>query len=601
MQQNEPARLFQLALNCYQKRQFQEAKQLCSRLLQLAPSSADTLHLMALCYSSDTPKLAEQYFKQAIAQQPSNHAAKKNYANFLLAGRRYSDAQPYYAQLHALLPADADITYGVAFIHFQQRHYRAALDMIKKTVISQNQQTKWLQLNARVLLELDEANEALLLLNTALKRQPGNDSLLQTKVLALRQLQQLQLAQDCLQQMPDIPVNLYLSGCIHYDLKQYYQAEQKLLQAIAVQPDYIDAHEALNKLYWEHDNQSEFLKSFAQALLTVPDSVVIYISYISHLLLAERLSDALSVATKAVSSCGQHHQLLHALGTIYYKRGDTTQTEKLYSQALIQAPENVRYLLDTASILIKKEDYNSAAELLEKARLTQPDNQEVWAYLGLCWRLMNNPNHHWLNDYSRFISIKKLPTPPGYDSFSTFWQELKTAVTQLHLTEHQPLDQSVRNGSQTIGYLFNSAEKVIQVYRELLTSHLQQYLAALPEDTTHPLLRRNTGSFRFSGAWSVKLKSDGFHTNHVHKDGWLSVCTYLNVPRAITATEPQRQGWLKLGETSMHLDGKEETALTVCPEEGLCVIFPSYIWHGTSPFNSNEERITLPCDIVPDL
>lgn len=601
MQQNEPARLFQLALNCYRKRQFQEAKQLCSRLLQLAPTSVDTLHLMALCCSNDTPELAERYFKQAITLQPTHKAANKNYANFLLARSRYSDALPHYEQLHAVLPGDSDITYGIAFIHFQQRHYRAALDMIKKATIQPSEQTKWLQLSTRALLELDEANEALQLLNSALQRQPEDASLLQTKVLALRQLQQLQQAQDCLQQMPDTPVNLYLSGCIHYDLKQYSEAEQKLLQVLAIQPDYIDAHEALNKLYWEHDNKPEFLESYTRALLTIPDSVALYISYISHLLMAEQLSDAFYVATQALLRCGQHHALLHALGTIHYKQGDTTQAENLYLQALTQAPENVRYLLDAASILIKKKDYSSAVELLEKARLTQPDNQEVWAYLGLCWRVMHDSNHHWLNDYRRFISVKKLPTPPGYDSFSAFWRELKIAVTQLHVTEHQPLDQSVRNGSQTVGYLFNSPQKVIQVYRELLTSHLQQYLATLPEDMSHPLLRRNTGSFRFSGAWSVKLKSDGFHTNHVHKEGWLSVCTYLNVPAAITATDPERQGWLKLGETSLHLDDREETALSVCPEEGLCVIFPSYIWHGTSPFNSDDERITLPCDIVPDI
>ncbi|WP_240223525.1 tetratricopeptide repeat protein [Rheinheimera hassiensis] len=601
MQQNEPARLFQFALNCYQKQQFLQAKQLCTRLLKLKPNSMDAMHLMALCCSLDAPELAEQYFEQAISQQSTNKAPQKNYANFLLTRRRYNDALIHYKQLYTTLYADTDIAYGIAFIYYQQQQYRAALNTIQKTDIQSSDQIKWLQLSARTLLKLGDENEALQLLHSALKQYPKNTGLLQTKVLVLRQLQQLQQALDCLKKMPDDPVKLYLAGCIHYDLKQHIQAEQKLHQALRLQPDYIDAHEALNKLYWEHGNKSKFLSSFNQALLALPNSLPIYLSYISHLLMAEQVSDAFRLATQALDHFGQQHPLIHALGTIHYKQEDIAHAEKLYLQALTQSPDNVRYLLDTASILMKKEAYNEATDLLERAKLVQPDNQEIWAYLGLCWRLVQDPKHDWLNDYSRLVSIKKLPTPSGYSSFAAFWQELKIAVAKLHITEHQPLDQSVRNGSQTVGFLFNTSEKVIQVYHDLLTAHLQQYVENLPKDESHPLLQRNITAFRFSGAWSVKLKSEGFHTNHVHKQGWLSICTYLNVPGSISATDPGRQGWLKLGETSLRLGDRDQAALTICPEEGLCVIFPSYIWHGTLPFNSDEERITLPCDIVPDL
>ena len=194
-----------------------------------------------------------------------------------------------------------------------------------------------------------------------------------------------------------------------------------------------------------------------------------------------------------------------------------------------------------------------------------------------------------------------MATPAGYTSFSAFWQQLKAAVNALHTTEQQPLDQSVRNGTQTVGFLFNNPAKVIQDYRQLLTEHLQHYLAALPQDSEHPLLRRIAPAFRFSGCWSVKLHGDGFHTNHVHPQGWLSVCTYLQVPDSITADDPLQRGWLKLGETSLQLDGREQIAQSVCPEEGLCVIFPSFIWHGTVPFQGDDARITLPCDIVPDI
>jgi hypothetical protein len=36
----------------------------------------------------------------------------------------------------------------------------------------------------------------------------------------------------------------------------------------------------------------------------------------------------------------------------------------------------------------------------------------------------------------------------------------------------------------------------------------------------------------------------------------------------------------------------------VKPEPGLLVLFPSYMWHGTVPFASEQKRLTCAFDIV---
>jgi hypothetical protein len=38
----------------------------------------------------------------------------------------------------------------------------------------------------------------------------------------------------------------------------------------------------------------------------------------------------------------------------------------------------------------------------------------------------------------------------------------------------------------------------------------------------------------------------------------------------------------------------------VQPEVGTLVLFPSYMWHGTVPFESAEPRITVAFDLLPD-
>ncbi len=129
---------------------------------------------------------------------------------------------------------------------------------------------------------------------------------------------------------------------------------------------------------------------------------------------------------------------------------------------------------------------------------------------------------------------------------------------------------------------------------------MQSYLAGLPDDPTHPFLRRKGKGFSFAGSWSVRLKDEGFHVNHIHPEGWLSGPTYVEVPSVIRPDDPNRAGWVKFGETCLALgEDKEYVAKAVCPEVGLVAFFPSYVWHGTYPFHSDEYRMTTPCDIMP--
>ena len=39
----------------------------------------------------------------------------------------------------------------------------------------------------------------------------------------------------------------------------------------------------------------------------------------------------------------------------------------------------------------------------------------------------------------------------------------------------------------------------------------------------------------------------------------------------------------------------------VRPEPGMLVLFPSYFWHGTVPFRSEQARMTVAFDAVPAL
>jgi hypothetical protein len=80
--------------------------------------------------------------------------------------------------------------------------------------------------------------------------------------------------------------------------------------------------------------------------------------------------------------------------------------------------------------------------------------------------------------------------------------------------------------------------------------------------------------------------------------GWISSAYYVSLPDALE-DQARRQGWLKFGESHLELGGDDRPEHFVKPEVGYLVLFPSYFWHGTVPFESKADRLTIAFDVVP--
>jgi hypothetical protein len=80
--------------------------------------------------------------------------------------------------------------------------------------------------------------------------------------------------------------------------------------------------------------------------------------------------------------------------------------------------------------------------------------------------------------------------------------------------------------------------------------------------------------------------------------GWISSAYYVTVPDEAADTAAKK-GWFKLGETNLGLGEHEKIERHVQARPGHLVLFPSYFWHGTVPFDTRDERITVAFDVVP--
>ena len=113
-----------------------------------------------------------------------------------------------------------------------------------------------------------------------------------------------------------------------------------------------------------------------------------------------------------------------------------------------------------------------------------------------------------------------------------------------------------------------------------------------------PLRSRNSGGYRIDGAWSVRLRPGGFHRDHFHPQGWLSSAFYVETPDAALDRE-DRSGWIRFGQPPYQTEPALPAEHFVRPKPGRLVLFPSYMWHGTVPFTTDERRMTIAFDVQP--
>ena len=235
---------------------------------------------------------------------------------------------------------------------------------------------------------------------------------------------------------------------------------------------------------------------------------------------------------------------------------------------------------------------DAALPLIDQQLQTAELSADLWAYIASAWRLADDPRSEWLEGDPRLIGLTDLAKSlPPLD-------ELAQSLRALHVAKGEYLDQSVRGGTQTDGPLLSRIDPVIRQLRRAIVAAVQSYVVQLPPlDSNHPLLRHSRDrKIRFAGSWSVRLRSGGHHSNHVHPQGWISSALYVALPSRMPG-EPDDAGWFTLGAPDEKLDLELPPSRKIEPLPARLVLFPSWMWHGTVPFSAGE-RLTVAFDVA---
>lgn len=361
---------------------------------------------------------------------------------------------------------------------------------------------------------------------------------------------------------------------------------------LASAPAWLYGHEQLAQLIATQGRSSEATSSLEAALARFPNAQPLWDTLLNVQLRRgayETLGDIIGRARAAGVSSPEFgiYEGIHA----------AEFDPEIYPRALFDAvPAHADKALGRWRVrhLLRVGEIKAAVALIDR-ELQRDQSAELWAYATTAWRLAGDQRSEWLEGDERLVRPMDLSgaLPP--------LDELAETLRSLHVAKGEYLDQSVRGGTQTDGPLLSRIDPMIRHLRRAIVGAVESYVAQLPPaDEKHPLLRqRRDRRVRFSGSWSVRLRSGGHHSNHVHPLGWLSSALYVALPDRESA-EAQDSGWLTLGEPDLKLGIDLPPWRKVEPMPARLVLFPSWMWHGTVPF-ADGERLTVAFDVAPPI
>lgn len=554
----------------------------------------DALQLLGLVLKAQD-RLAEAIaaFEAALAWGGANAELWKSYAGVLASRGDIDAALRAYDRALALNPAyvDAWIDKGLAASR-AERFDIAEQALARATELAPGLSAAW---RARGLLERSRGrlDEAQAFLSKAIDLNPRDGVSLHNLGVTLRELDRSgeALAQfEAVIAAGPVHVNtLVMRAHVLADLGRFEEAIADYRAVIARAPDHVDAHETLATLLPQLGREGEAFDAYDEALGRAPESPALWRSAIGMAASFGEAQRAGRWAEAAAAACGPALEWAMARARAAQLAGDWQEAHRRLEPLLAQAPDSAELHAHLAAALIALGDPKSAETHALAATRLQPLDQTGWAYLTIIWRLRGDPREMWLADYDRLVIPVDLELP--------FLPELAETLHGMHDMRAQPAEQTLRHGTQTRGNLFDRRTPVLRALADSIRAAVARRLQALPRDPAHPFLGRIGSGVAFSGSWSVRLRDEGFHINHIHPQGWLSSALHIALPADMSGE----------GEAGALVFGSPDAALGLDlpprrierPVAGRLILFPSYMWHGTVPFRSSQPRLTLAFDALP--
>lgn len=579
----------------------QEAATLYRELLTRNPSQPDALSALALIEKrrGNTPE-AEALLRKAIAAAPGRPELHNNLGNLLLAAGRLADAESTYRRAVILKPDSAEAHYHLGITLEKRGRPQEALAAHMAAVSHNPRFAPALTRMGVLFLEDERLTEALDVLKRAVAADSGFVDAHYYLGRGLARFGRHDESIVAFQQAAAIaPNRIETRIALGNSLRDAGRIEEALAAynaAIELDAGRADLHAEYARLAHEQGRPDPF-GTFVSARRQVPVNPDLLLTEAHLRLRGGDLESAEQLAHDAQTAAPGRADIAAFLGTVLAEQKRFADAVACFERAIAAVPASPFLRSQFGFALLKASDFEQAQRQFEYALHMNPLEQLAHAGLLLALRAQGDMRYRQFADFDRFARIYDIGAPTGFQA-GDFLDVLAAELREAHVGKFEPLDQSLRGGTQTLGDLFSRSSPAITALRRAIAEKVADYVQSMSDGAPNAMAARRSAGFRFAGSWSCLLKPDGFHTNHIHPNGWISSAFYAALPEAVGNHET-REGWFKLGESNLGLGATDRPERYIKPERGMLVLFPSFFWHGTVPFGGNGTRLTVAFDALP--
>jgi len=615
------ATLFEQALQAHSNGDAKRAEKLCQRLLNENGSDKDALHLLGMLAAAagDLSEALVRY-RASLAADPNQPAVLFNLGN--LQRRLTSDSQAIesYRSALTLHAGFVEAAVNLSSVLRERGEHEDAANVLVATsrVVRGNPKLA----NAQGLLRKDQGDyeRAIMHYERALELAPDFADAEHNLAVVLRLDNRPMEAIEHYGRLLDRGINdyqlLHNVANAYSDLGEIEQASAGFMAALEQQPDYVHSHINLSTLRWEQGDAANYLNSFDTAFAAGYQTVPMQRAYLELLLRAERFDEIerFLASLEGVLDDAAHHNYLGRVAGRQSRWDEAVAEHKMavsldgasttapLTQVTGNPDEALNYSLDLVAAQLATGEWVAARDKLLQILADDSTHPLAVAYLSTVWRLQNDSRRTVLADYTNLVQEYWLPEPDE-DGRADYLNGLITTLQALHTSQAAPLEQTLVSGTQTRGNLFGRETRELGVLQAMIKDAVTRYVLAMREHPASQFMRLPE-EVNINASWSVSLSSSGYHTSHMHPLGAISGVYYVDIPAEIGAANGGGEahaaaGCLTLGQPGIDVGVELDAEHSVVPKAGKLVLFPSFLWHGTQPFTSRHNRLTIAFDVAP--
>ncbi|MDX1527200.1 MAG: tetratricopeptide repeat protein [Gammaproteobacteria bacterium] len=344
----------------------------------------------------------------------------------------------------------------------------------------------------------------------------------------------------------------------------------------------------------------EAVTEYREAVRLAPDNPELKVRLGNLLVETSRFEQAIEPLSDALNALPREAQgfVCHLLAYAHKKLGQGEGSVAAAERLVALTGGAVAALMHLSAAYLTSGEPERALEVCERGLRREPASRQLLSDKALALSALGRDEEaSRLYDFDRLLKVSRINAPPGYDSVDQF-----NAALISHIRNHPTLDfsgisLSCHQGA-TSDELLVAPKGPVAELEQAIQRAAESFRAELAREPAQPWKDNlpHHDSLELS-AWVTRLRSQGYQHGHIHPSAWISGVYYVSLPPEVRQKKDDAAGWIEFGRAPYYYAiDNENNIRTIRPEEGMLVLFPSYFYHRTIPFDSDNERVTIAFD-----